>query len=236
MTYEDKFERFKELGEQLGLMIPKVVWNIKVERKDGSTVERTALSRSWTRNAYNWMFSQLCGLGCDDVGNWGNTYMSFKIVTGAIHASSTIPGVGCIYNPGQADPNQNGYSAPAGQDLYGIVVGTGVLAEEFDDYKLGVQIDHGDDATELSHNACDYTKTWVPVELQNEFVRIFNNNSGGQIDIGEIGIYANMVVKSGTSSQIHKTMVIRDLIDPTVAVEDAARLTVTYDIILTFPE
>jgi len=231
MNYEQKFERFRKLGGQLGLMIPKTTFTIKVENPDGSVIEHKSISRSWTRNAYNWMLTQLGGVSASSAAQWGNTYLSFKDTTPSIRSGSEAT----IYTPGSGS---YGYQAIAGNDDWGIVCGTGVIAEEFDDYALGTKIVHGNDPTELSYNACGYTKAWDggTLEMQNTFERIFNNNSGGQIDIGEIGIYAALAIYYTPGLPHSRVMVIRDLVSPVVEVVDTAQMTVTYDIILTYPE
>lgn len=228
LTYEEKFERYRKLGLQLGLMVPKTVLRIRLDNPDGTVIERRGLSRSWTRNAYVWMFSQLGAANARDA-TFGNGLTSFK----QIDASIRWGYANVISGPGSA--TGGGYNGSIGAE-FGIVVGTGTGAESFEDYVLGAIIHHGEEPGEFSYNLGTYLKTWTggSLEMQNSFERIFNNNSGGTITVGEIGIYA--LVSNGAMYGQTYLLVIRDLVDPTIDVVDAAQLTVTYDIILTYPE
>lgn len=225
--YEQTFERYRKLGQMLGLMVPKAVYTLRVDNPDGSVIKRSSLSHSWVRNAYNWMFTQLGGVDAGDA-TYESGKLSFKTPDGGISYNYQ----GYIVSPGTVS---GGYQRVAGSDDRGILVGTDDTAESFEGYKILALIAHGNDPGQFSYNACAYTKSWNggALEMTNTFERIFNNNSGGTIAVAEIGIAGYLKISAISAVSV---LVIRDLVSPAVDVVDAAQLTVSYDIILTYPE
>lgn len=81
-------------------------------------------------------------------------------------------------------------TAIATNALYGIVVGSGTNAPAMTDYKLQTQILHGSAAGLLYHQACSINP--VTVAGANAYFPIqrnFNNNSGADITVQEVGLY-----------------------------------------------
>jgi len=79
----------------------------------------------------------------------------------------------------------------AGVSAYGLVVGTGTNAVTLTDYKLQTQIAHGNGAGQLAYGAGSFVApTTSGSDRYWDAVRTFTNNSGGDITINEVGIYA----------------------------------------------
>jgi len=64
-------------------------------------------------------------------------------------------------------------------------------------------------------------------------VRYFNNNSGGDIDVNEVGLVMNQ--PQGGSTVYGKRLQARDKLASTVTVPNTGQLKVTYTIQLTYP-
>jgi hypothetical protein len=79
--------------------------------------------------------------------------------------------------------------APDDDDVYGIVVGSDDTAVTGSEYKLGTKINDGMGTDELEY--ADHARETTAVVGSNvdfQFKRIFNNNSGATVAVKEIGI------------------------------------------------
>jgi len=232
---EKKYQRLRKLGQELHIPIPEAFWELEVFDKDGRLIHaHRQRSHSWVRNAYNLMFGQLAAKDLDDAGLWGAGYISMKDTGGSIRAGD---GNG-IYNPTNVstDGTDWGYRGPAGNDDYGILVGSGTDAESFEDYKLQTQIAEGSGAGQLNHAQSgphNLTYNAGTKVLGNTLVRYFNNNSGGDVDINEVGLFCRAYYVGGGSPAYYG--LCRDKLASTVTVPDTGQLKVTYTIQLTYP-
>lgn len=223
---EIKVARLSELSYELGLFLPVVRYRV-MSILDGKVSDsRCGISRSWNRNAYNWIASQVQASPITS-GTFGAGVLNIKDTGGTTRTTSQVLS---LYYANASAETSLGYTGPINNDTRGIVVGTGTGAESFNDYKLGTKILSGVTAGTLSYQASaspatsynagsrEFTVTWS---------RYFNNNTAGSINVGEIGIYSVMV-----SSWI--MMVCRDLINPAIEVLPSASLYVEYTIILVY--
>jgi hypothetical protein len=125
-----------------------------------------------------------------------------------------------------------GLRAGAGVDTFGIVVGSGSGAEDFNSYALGAKITNGVGAGQLSYAAMNAPSiTNIGTTKKVEWVRFLNNNSGAAITVNEAGIYT---YGTHNNSSIY-FMLCRDLIAGGVSVPNAGQLRVTYTVQLTYP-
>jgi hypothetical protein len=195
---------------------PKTFINMKVHEKGELTLDYDFRSKSWVRNAHNVLMGTYTNF--KDVGSTyaaGSTYS--KDTAGSARASNIIFNVNPV--------------APIGNSTYGIVVGTGTTAESFESYTLATPVVHGNSSGRLSYAAQNATvmsydtpsKTWTI-----QFVRLFNNNSGGTITVTETAMLYDY-------SSVINFMYCRDLLDSPVEVANTAQLTVTYTMQYTFP-
>lgn len=84
--------------------------------------------------------------------------------------------------------------ATAGEDLWGLVLGTDNTPVDILDYKLVAQILEGAGAGQLLHQACNFDAdvTVADPDCTFDSWRNFNNNSGASITVKETAIYAKI--------------------------------------------
>lgn len=79
--------------------------------------------------------------------------------------------------------------APATNEYYGILVGTGVTAPANTDYTMQTKVAHGSTANKLQYGACAVNAAGiVGANVDLVITRIFINGSGGAITLREIGL------------------------------------------------
>lgn len=224
---EREYRQLRKLGQKLHLPVPEAFLELEVRDQDGKVIQRhKQRSHSWTRNAYNHLFCELAGKDADDV-TFEAGKLSGKDTGGTIQSGNNPLGAG-----GTGFDIFAGYRANGGIATNGIVVGSGENAESFEDYALQTQITHGTGAGQLSYVASEENSvTYVPLVLKNTLVRYFNNNSGGVVDVNEVGLVARLV-KPAIADYLHS----RDKLASTVNVPNTGQLKVTYTIQLTYPE
>ena len=116
-------------------------------------------------------------------------------------------------------------SATAGQDYWGIEVGTGITAPTITDTKMETQIAHGVGVGEMQYSAVTFgAPASDGVTAHFTVTRDFSNNSGGSITVREIGLVCRLGTLSGTTY----FLTIRDAVN--IAVPDGETLTVNYRI------
>lgn len=183
-----------------------------------------ARSQSWVRNAYNIAVTQLCAIRNNAGGAYGAGGMYNKNTAGTnryYNTNTSVHSIGTVAS----------WEGALGSVSTGIVVGTGTGAESFEDYALGALVANGTGTGQLSYAAQETstaaytsgTKTWA-----STLVRYINNNSGGAIVVGEVGIYVTAYYVAANNTD--QFMLARDLQDPSVSVADTAQLKVTYTI------
>lgn len=223
---EQKYEWLKKLGQELHLPIPEAFLTLEVFDKDGQLLQRHhQRSHSWTRNAYNALFSILACKNLDDVTYEGGK-LSLKEMDGTIQDGEWP--FGFDYS---VDTNNYGYRAPAANDDWGILVGSGTDAESFEDYALQTKIVEGSGAGQLNHVQAEaHSISYAALVLRNELVRYLNNNSGGSINVNEVALVARL--KQPAACAVIQS---RDKLASTVTVPDTGQLKVTYTVALTYP-
>jgi len=115
-------------------------------------------------------------------------------------------------------------SAGAGDDTYGVVVGTnaGVTAEDNENYALDTKIASGAGGAQLSYQAVTFVAPRVVgPNIDLDVSRAFLNESGGTITVKEIGI----ICKNSTDTKYH--LLLRDVVSDQ-DVLDTETLTVVY--------
>jgi len=187
---EARYEKLRKLGQELHIPISETFWELEVRDKDGEVIQSLRQrSHSWVRNAYNHMFSQLA-VKNGSSGTFGPGYLNVKDTSGTVRYAT-----GPIGNSNaDLDGTTYGCRGPAGDDSWGIQVGSGTNPESFEDYMLQTRIANGVGAGQLSYIEQDpHRITYDPGTrvLANAMVRYFNNNSGGDIDVNEVGLVMN---------------------------------------------
>jgi hypothetical protein len=241
---EAEYRQLRRLGQRLHIPILEALWELEVLDREGRPVQRLRQrSHSFVRNAYNHLLSQLAAKNGDGGAVFGGGFINirdtvgsvrtgnFPILTGHDSNSSSTQSLDVASSFGQ------GVLAAAGIDTKGIVVGSGSNPESFEDYALQSRILNGTTAGRLSYIqsepvAVSYDAGTLTLTVTH--ARFFNNNSGGPIDVNEVGIY--LVGKTGYGGTSNITwMAARDRLGATVTVPDTGQLKVTYTISLTYP-
>lgn len=228
---EQRYRRLRRLAQELHIPIPEAFWTLEVFDKDGKLIQKhRQRSHSWVRNAYNVMFSNLAAKNASDA-TFGAGKLSAKFTDG------TVVGDGYHFGWGERDLDSPGYGylAAAAVTDHGIVVGSGTNAEDFEDYALQTQIAEGTGAGQLNHVQSEsHNVSYADTTLKDELVRYFNNNSGGNVDVNEVGVIGHFSRISGAYPDF-EALVCRDKLASTVTVPDTGQLKVTYTIQLTYP-
>lgn len=230
---EQKYRELRRLGQELHLPIPEAFWELEVRTRDGRIIQHLKQrSHSWVRNAYNAMFCQLAGKDASDT-TFGAGKISGKDTGGAVRTFSRA--LGTDYNgscDGLTPGTGHGYRGAAASDSTGIVVGSGTAPESFEDYALQTLIPNGTGAGQLSYVASEphaISYDAVGRILKNSLARFFNNNSGGDVNVNEVGIIFY------TQYNGYRYIYSRDKLATTVTVPNTGQLKVTYTIQLTYP-
>jgi len=191
---EQKYEQLRKLAQELHIPIPEVFLELEVTDKNGKVIQKhKQRSHSWTRNAYNLLFSELAGKDANDT-IFGAGKLNIKDTDGITQAGN-MP-IELTYNQ-SVDGTGNGYRALAGDNSYGIVVGSGTNVESFEDYALQTLIANGTGAGQLSYILSEpHSMSYAALVLSNTLVRYFNNNSGGSISVNEVGLVVHGLVST----------------------------------------
>ena len=232
-TEEKKYEQFRRLGQKLHIPTPEHSIELEVRDKNGNIIQRhKQRSHSWVRNAYNMLLSQMASKALDDAGVFGAGLLNIKATNGIIY--DLTHGAAIVSSPTNMEDSGRGYRAPGADNTYGIQVGSGVNAESFEDFVLQTLIAEGVGAGQLN-----YILSEVPAKGYNAGTRVWtitlarymNNNSGGDVDVNEVGLTTKGVAGGGERLWIMS----RDHLASTVTVPDTGQLKVTYSIQLTYP-
>jgi len=126
----------------------------------------------------------------------------------------------------------NGYVDPSQRNVQvenvGIVVGSGTTAVTPTDTKLETKIAHGTGSGQLVYLGCGLKPVAISgSDAYVDLVRFFENQSGGNVTINEVGIYA-----IGASQQ-WGFCICRDVLSSSITVADGQLLKVRYRIKVT---
>lgn len=224
MREEIAYEQLKKLGSELKIPVYEAFWEFEI-RKSGKRFSSLKMrSHSLVRNAYNLLYYYLSGVRLSDTNQLRVQYTSGSYYTSVYYVLANS-------NQNWDDPG-NGLRAPAGTDSFGIVVGSGADAESFESYNLAAKIANGSGAGQLS-----YTDTEAPAvstigtTKKTDWVRYFNNNSGADITVNEVGLIIQHKYPTGT----HLFLLERSLIPGGLIVPNTGQLKATYSLQLIYP-
>lgn len=229
---ERQYKRLRELAQELHIPVPEAFLTLEVFDKDGKLIQRHhQRSHSWTRNAYNAMFSNLASTNMDDV-TFEAGKLSGKDTDGTVHHGD----VGALLSTSSFESTDYGFRAEAGEDGWGILVGSGTNVESFEDFELQTQITEGTGAGQISHVESEaHSISYAGLVLKNTLIRYFNNNSApaGDRNINEVVLCAK--ARSFGDAFVKAFVYSRDHLASTVTVPVTGQLKVTYTIQLTYP-
>jgi hypothetical protein len=233
---QDELATLKRIDEDCHRMHtlapPKVFLDLNVFNPDGEHVlEYKRLSKTWVRNAYNILATNLMGIASTTGGTtFGAGKMPCKDTGGTARHDADY-NFRSFINSGGVSVS---YYATAGTVTRGIIVGTGTGAESFEDYVIGTLVAHGTGSGQMSYQAQAAasgaydagTRVFTTVHR-----RSFDNSSGGTINVSETALYYTLCTVSGGFN----FLMSRDLLAAPVAVANGQRLTVDYTFTLTYP-
>ena len=130
---------------------------------------------------------------------------------------------GSSFTPDQIVASGSSMLAPAGQDGYGLVVGSGDTPVSLNDYDLDSKIPHGTGSGQLSYGDSSKYDETSGNTTSHGVQRSFDNNSGADITIREIGLIATINI----GGQNINVLLLRDVISDTT-VPNGGRVTVKY--------
>lgn len=242
---ESKFQQLLALAQELKMIVPQAFVQVQVFDRDNHLIyDVKQRSRSWTRNAYNYVLSQVGGKDLDNT-TFGVGLMSLKntagvVKYGALPAVLGVRGSASSYTHiGTADAYNASFGtllAAAADSTRGIQLGTGTLAESFEDYALTL-IANGTGAGQMSYVQSEtplYTYDAGSKTGQVAHSRYFNNNSPGAITVGECGLTAFMAGPD-TGYAVNYILLSRDKLSVAAVVPVAGQVKVTYIISLIYP-
>lgn len=230
---EEKYRRVRELSKKLCIPSSESFLEVEMSLRGKPYAHWKQRGHTWVRNAYNIAICQMAAKS--STGTYGDGASAFKDTSGT-QRTTTAPTMGkwkSGYDGGYLYPFDDldaGYRASGVSSQNGIVIGSSSTAYDFDQYALISQILHGIGSGQIVHNPMEVnsvyynsgTKTWT-----NSFVRYFNNDSEGNLTLGEVGIYA---VSSG-----YYLMVTRDVLGTPETIYNTAQVKITYTISLIYP-
>ncbi len=119
--------------------------------------------------------------------------------------------------------------APAGDDSYGVVVGNGSGTPSYSDNDLFSKIPNGTSSGQLQYGD---SSIYQPAPSGNTLIigvtRTFTNNSGGDINISEIGLLLSLSGTDPNGNAITEpTLILHDTFTP-VTVPNGGSITITY--------
>ncbi len=207
---------------------------LKGERVGGFEKRR---AHSWVKNFYNRLVVNHCGTACSSTDDT-DIRMSNNV---ARQSDTGTPNTDKMLHF-RVDNGDNDIVGGSGSDARGIIVGSGTNAEDFgmgvspaaESYGMQTKIDNGNSAGELSYaimNAVIPSTSGSPnVLFTSAWERYFNNTSGGNVTVNEVGLYAEDTM--GFSGSF---LLARDLLVSPLIIADSGQLKVTYTITFTVP-
>ena len=190
--------------------------------KDNKIISDTDVeAHSFVRNWYARCASHGCFVN-------SRTAMNFGLI--GTNGSSYVSDTNVMGRPYEVS-----YFIPgSGVTTFGLTVGNSDTAWAFTQYALSGLIAHGTGAGELGYAAqSTTTKSDTDDTRTITISRVFNNTSGGDVTVREIGWGLN---GWGGSSYSGYFMLFREVLDTPVVLTDAQQLTVNFMIDLTYPE
>jgi hypothetical protein len=119
--------------------------------------------------------------------------------------------------------NWNTTSPPiAGNDNYGILVGSDDTAVDIQDYSLNTKIAHGTGAGQLQYGAETYDYGGSDPNKYAKILRTFTNGSGNDVTVKEVGL----AVYPRTNSTSYYVLITRDILPSPVTIVDGDNMPV----------
>ncbi len=229
-----KFAQLRELGQELHIPILTHKWRFVNRDRDGNVVDDVEMwADSFVRNAYNHLASQMMSKNGDGAAFTGGD-INFTQVSSTLVTGNRGIRIGDA-NQNLEDTATSGLRGPAADNGRGIVVGSSATAFSFEHTALQAIIAEGTAAGQLNYTAqTALADAFAALVYTVTHQRFFNNNSGGNVSVNEVGMYLDMN-NSTVVTTVVPVMTARDVLGATIVVPDTGQLDVSYDMALTFP-
>lgn len=218
---DDKFAIYLAEYEALAMEMrtPYAIgrWDLEVVSPGGAVVDRQSFySQSWLRNYVNMLCNFVLSVRLNDsLVEWGDSFLNIRERDDTITNNSTVSYLSTLVS--------------VGDDVSGIVLGSGTTEETLDDYDLDVPINHGRAGGELYHYAGEGDTAWeiwswdsLNKKFANTLWRFFLNDGGVDVTVKEAGLASNV-------STI-QALLVRDVLSSEVVVPDLHILRAKYTI------
>lgn len=231
---ERKYQRLAELGSRLKIPVTEVLLTLKVRDRNGLIIYHSKQrSHSWTRNAYQMLVTGIGGMR--NSGTFADGSLATRNTAGSVISNVYLANTGGVSSNFNVDSEAVGkaYRGPNGDNVSGIVIGTGDTPESFDHYALAAAIAEGTGAGQVNYMAGEpVVKSWDAGTrtLSVEHKRYINNNSPGTITIKEIGLIAQ-----GSQGTSLAALMSRDVLATPVDVPASGQILAIYTISLIYP-
>jgi hypothetical protein len=210
----------KRIAAMSRLKIPQMYIELEVKDREGRLLRRKKMrAQSWVGNVVGLLSCILSG------GTTAADYVNLYPLTTRTDMVDTGGSARGLYISIQKAVLRLGAAADSGVDAYGILVGTGSTPVAIGQYNLVAKITHGTGAGQLSYGATTVEAMVKDTTWYFRVVRTFTNNSGADITVYEIGLFAQLPY--GTTSYA-AFMLARDVISDGILVPAGATLTVRY--------
>lgn len=239
-TQQEKYklvQRIIEISNKLGIapVFPMEI-GLSVMDQNGREVNHfKEVGHSWTRNAWNLLFT--CFTDCGGSGEelFGAGYMTAKqsrggvLPAGVIHYATER----CWCNGNYQDTDSHGFCNNwyVSNDYYGILAGSSDEPFDVDQYELEELIPYNIlNYRPMARSVSVYseaTKTWTVTHSRQMI-----NSSGDDVTVRELGLYWEGYLFIHTA---HNFMMARDVITP-ITLENGQSLYVDYNVTISFAE
>jgi len=202
---------------------------------DGREVHRGE-SKSFVQNFGKILFAILNGTGGVSTGYSGS--VSSATVQKPDGYTATVHGEYYIISAGTEDIESGGtamgFNARAGEDTWGILVGSGSDSVSPTQYNLSAKIPHGTDPGKLYYDTHAITSSYSDTSSYVEIARSFINRSNQPVTVREVGLFARNRYQYDQGIEVDVIfMVARDVLSNPVTVNPLGSLLVRYRVILT---
>jgi len=217
--YDKDYEELKKLCHQLGVATPPRCFITVMVSKDGKELSKYQdRAHSWTRNGWILFFAAITNCSGDSLNTFGAGYMSGRNTSGTVFSSTS-----------QIQTASSGYTTSVGSLGRGISIGTDNTAFDVDQYGLQAMIAHGTGEGQMTHQA---TVQAIPVYTgasklwSVDWERESANNSGANIIVREIGLFAGVLFFGGGAYD--SFLLARDVLGAAITVPNGGVVTVTF--------
>ena len=190
-------------------------------------------SKSFVQNFGKIFFAILNGTGGVSTGYTGS--VSSAIVQKPDGYTATVHGeYYTTPSRGASGGTAMGFKAGAGEDAWGILVGSGSDSVSPTQYNLSAKIPHGTDPGKLYYDAHTIVSSYSDTSSYVEISRSFINKSNQPVTVREVGLFARNRYQHAGGIEVDVIfMVARDVLSNPVTVNPLGSLLVRYRVILT---